>query len=91
MPHPRRDAYGRPLPELVDARQELLRDHPQNRARERFLRECLDEWLGHLLRRDVWGDVAVRFRLEDGVLQREMTISVTRSYLGPATPKPKEE
>jgi hypothetical protein len=80
MPHSRRDSYGRPLPELTEARQELLLERPQNQAARRFLVALFEEQMAQSLRRGMHVDVVVRFQIQDGILQKDVDLTMTRHY-----------
>lgn len=78
LPHSRRDSYGRPLPELTDARQELLLERPQNQAQRRFIVALFEEQMAQILRRGMHVDVVVRFAVQDGIIQKEIDLVLTR-------------
>lgn len=72
-PHPRRDGYGRPLPPLADAHQEVLLERPVNQAMRRFIARLLDEQFVDVCRRGVYARVEVCFEVRDGILESELT------------------
>jgi hypothetical protein len=80
LPQSRRDSYGRPLPELTEARHELLVERPYNQAKRRELLARIEELLPQILRRGVHADVVVRFSVQDGLIQKEIDLGVTRHF-----------
>ena len=82
MPQPqhRHDAYGRPLPELADAVQEVLYAREQNMAQRRLLLALVEQTAHDLLRRGVYADVALMFHVKDGLLQAEVDVTITRHW-----------
>jgi hypothetical protein len=80
LPQARRDGYGRPLPELADARQEVLKDSPHNQELRRMILALLEEHYHALLRRGIFADVALKFLVRDGRIQPDMDMTVTKQY-----------
>jgi len=80
LPQSRRDSYGRPLPELTDARQELLIERPYNQAKRRELLARIEELLPQILRRGTYADVVLRFSVQDGLIQKEIALGVERHF-----------
>jgi hypothetical protein len=83
LPQSRRDSYGRPIQPLTDARQELLLERPQNQAQRRFLVALLEEQMPQILRRGMHVEVVVRFAVQDGVIQKEIDLVLTRHVRPP--------
>lgn len=84
MPRPlRRDAYGRPLPELTDAREAVTLQHPRNEARIRCLQALVEDTLRAVLRRGWYGDVLIRFTVEDGMVLSDMHAGLDRLWRMP--------
>jgi hypothetical protein len=77
LPKPRLDSYGRPIAPLVDACEEILYDRPFNIQQRRHLLHNLDEQFQALLRRGQYAEVQIGFRVQDGVIQAELSICVT--------------
>ena len=81
MAQPRRyDGYGQPLPELTDARREVLRETNFNQQQRGELFRRLEEQFDTLLRRGIWADVLIQFRVENGRIQPDLRVGVTRLY-----------
>jgi hypothetical protein len=80
VPQARRDGYGRPLPELADARHEVLKDTPQNQDLRKMILALLEEHYAALLRRGIFADVALTFLVRDGRIQPDMDVVVTKQY-----------
>jgi hypothetical protein len=78
LPQSRRDSYGRPIQPLTEARQELLLDRPQNQAQRRFLVALLEEQMPQILRRGMYVDVVLRFAVQNGIIQNEIDLVLTR-------------
>lgn len=76
----RHDGYGRPLPELADARQEVLLERPSNRAQRKLLQQLLENQAALLLRRGIYAEVSVRFVVSDGVIQSPVDVIVNQHY-----------
>jgi hypothetical protein len=85
MPPPRvrYDAYGKPIPALVDARQESLYDAPVNQERRHLLHTMLDEELLRVLRRDVNADVTLHCAVTAGVIQIKLSVGALRHDRAP--------
>lgn len=87
MPRPERrpriDSYGKPLPELTDAREQVLFEHATNQAQHRFLLALIEESCRAVLRRGWYGDVHLHFSVEDGVLQSDMRAGLERQWRAP--------
>jgi len=76
----RHDAYGRPLPELADARQEVLLEKEQNVEQCRLIQRLLEHYYAELLRRGIHAEVTLGFAVQNGIIQREVCIAVTREW-----------
>jgi hypothetical protein len=77
---PRYTDYGAPLPELADARQEVLYDREQNQAQRRHLLHRLEQVAHELLRRGVFAEVRCEWKIENGIIQDPVDVSVTRHW-----------
>ena len=81
MPVPmRRDGYGAPVPELTDARQAVLYDRPFNVQQRREILHQLEEQWRACLRKGTSVDVQLRFIVQDGIIQADVTWQTTRLY-----------
>jgi hypothetical protein len=76
----RLDGYGAPLPALTDARQQSLRTSATNQGHLAWLWTLLEEHYEALLCRGSFADVTLTFRVEDGSVQGEVDVTVTRHY-----------
>jgi hypothetical protein len=81
--HPRRDSWGKPLPDLVDARREGLFDRPHNQDQRRFLFALMEDHLRLLLRRGEHGSVTITVQILDGMLHEDIEVQTTRRWRGP--------
>lgn len=78
QPQRRHDSYGRPLPSLAPPRQQALHEEPTNQALwQQFLRLLYEEW-DALLVRGTHAELTATVHVQDGRLQRDMQIQVTR-------------
>ncbi len=80
LPRARLDAYGQILPELAEARQEILKDRPQNQAQRRLLLAALEEQWGLVLRRGVYADVTARLIVVDGMIREPVDVGFIRHW-----------
>jgi hypothetical protein len=76
----RLDGYGAPLPALTDARQQSLRTSATNQGQQQRLWALLDEVYATLLHRGTYAQVTLTLYVEDGTLQREITLTTTQQY-----------
>jgi hypothetical protein len=74
------DGYARPLPTLTEARQESLFDHAGNVEKRRTLHQTLDTYLRRLLCRGQFGEVHVRFSIENGHLTGRVFVAVEQGH-----------
>jgi hypothetical protein len=81
--HHRYDAYGRPLPELTDAGQEVLYGRDQNAGQRRLLLALLEQAFHDLLRRGVYAEVHLGFCVQDGLIQTEIDETRCRHWRQP--------
>lgn len=72
------DSFGRPLPSLVEVRQDYLGNHSPNQVQRERLAALIDEQWQLLLRRGFFGELAIVVTIVDGVLQDQTHVSVTR-------------
>jgi hypothetical protein len=72
------DAYGRPLPHLVEVRQDYYGDRLTNQAQRQQLLALLEEQWQVLLRQGIYGELTVTIRIVDGIIQDQSGVSVTR-------------
>lgn len=80
---PRRDSWGKPLPELVDARREGRFDHDVNQAHRRFLFALMEDHLRLLLRRGEHASLSITVQILDGMLQEDVQVLAARRWRGP--------
>jgi hypothetical protein len=80
QPQQRHDGYGRPLPELTDAAQEVLYAREQNVAQRRLVLALFEQLAHDLLRRGVYAEASIGFRVQDGMLQAEIDVAVIRHW-----------
>jgi hypothetical protein len=73
-PRPRRDLYGRPLPELAPAQRQVLVHSEHNQIMRRYLLQLLEEDYAHLFQRGVYGELAITLKIENGSLQDEVKL-----------------
>jgi len=74
------DAYGRVLPELTDAERAVLKSRPANVLQRRRIHAVLEDLYDALLRRDIYAEVSVTFRVMGGVIQGEVSTGVVRQF-----------
>jgi hypothetical protein len=74
------DRYGRPLPELTDAEQEILYGRRANGVERQRLHALLEEECHALLRRHVSAEVTLSFVIVEGMIQPKMTVETRRHY-----------
>lgn len=80
QPQRKHDGYGRPLPSLVPRGHGALHEEPTNHALwQQFLGLLYEKW-DELLHRGVHADLTVTLHVQDGRLQRDMQVQVTRQY-----------
>jgi len=77
------DAYGRPLPELTDAHRAVLKARPFNVLQRRRIAAVLEDLYDALLRRDIYADVTVSFKVQSGIIQAEVSTGVSREHRFP--------
>lgn len=75
---PRMDGYGRPLPMLVEVRQDYYGDKVANKAQRERLYALLEEQWQVLLRQGMYGELVIHAHIMDGILQDQTAVSVTR-------------
>jgi hypothetical protein len=80
LPRPRLDPYGAPLTPLAEARQEVLYERPLNQEQRRVLLQLLQEQLQSCLRRGVYAHVAISFDVQDGILQKKVSVAVRHDH-----------
>jgi len=79
MAQPRRDSYGRRIQALEDARQESLRQRPQNVVMQALLLRQLDTELDVALHRGFYGELTLRVIVQDGIIQESIQVGLMRS------------
>ena len=80
QPRPRHDAYGRPLPELADASQEVLAERERNQFYRRVLIQKVEELAQQLCRRGQHATVTLHWEVKDGMLQPHIDVEVVTHY-----------
>jgi hypothetical protein len=83
MAQPRRDGYGRPLPELADAQKEVLLERPFNQQQRRLILRLLEEQYRLLLRRGTHAAVVLQFDVQDGMIQTDIKVTIGRLWRQP--------
>lgn len=78
--HQRYDGYGRPIVPLTDACVESLVERPANQRVRQLLYRHIEALWDTLLRRGTYADVAVQFRVRDGLLLAEVRVGVTQRH-----------
>jgi len=80
QPRVRHDVYGSPLPPLTDAHQESRVTHGHNPQIRRLLFELLNDQLDALLHRGGYGIIQLTCRVQNGLLQNQINITVDRLH-----------
>jgi hypothetical protein len=71
----RHDGYGKPLPELADARQEVLLERPFNRQMRQAIRHAMDAKDALHCRRGTYVRVTIHYEIHDGMLQGDWSLT----------------
>lgn len=79
-PRSRFDGYGRPLPELADAREEVLYQSETNQDTRRHLHALIDDYCHQVLRRGTYAEVTLTFDVVDGSIQHGIRSRLTRYW-----------
>lgn len=74
----RHDRYGRPLPAVLPSLCPLSTDDARQRERRQALLAFLEEEWPELLQRGCYAEVQVTASIQDGRVQREVQVFVTR-------------
>jgi hypothetical protein len=78
-----RDAYGKPLPSLVEVTQQYFGDHLTNRSQRERLYALLEEQWQVLLRRGIHGQLTITVTIHDGMIQDQSSVTLTRQIRAP--------
>lgn len=72
---PRRDAYGKPLPHLLEpAQRRDLHDTPVNRQQQQLIERLLQEEYDALLVHGIYAEVTLTFTVRDGSFATDVYI-----------------
>jgi hypothetical protein len=74
MAGPRRDAYGRPLPRLIEPPIRDLHDSPANRHQQDLIERLLQEEYDALLVHGLYAEVTLTFAVIDGVIGKDVYV-----------------
>ena len=77
---PRLDSYGKPLPELTEARQAITQQEPGNQAKLALLHALVEETCRAVMRRGWYGTVNIRFAVQNGRLEQDFYTSLERQW-----------
>jgi hypothetical protein len=77
---PRLDSYGKPLPELTDARQAVTMQEPGNEAKISLLHALVEDACRAVLRREWYGTVTIRLTVKDGMIQPDLYAGLDRNW-----------
>lgn len=77
---PRYDRYGRPLPEVTDAREASTLDHERNQLHRQLVARLIEDCWPVVCRRGWHGEVTLRVSVQDGMVQRDMRAGLDRFY-----------
>lgn len=84
MPRPERrprvDSYGKPLPELTEARQAVTLQESTNEAKMALLHALVEDTCRAVLRRQWYGTVTIRFSVKDGRIQPDLYAGLDRNW-----------
>ena len=76
----RHDAYGRPLPTVVEGGEAGFQQRPENVEQCRFIQRVLEQYYQELLQPGVWAEVTLGFYVKDGVLTKDAYLTITRQW-----------
>lgn len=72
---PRRDAYGKPLPHLLEpAQPRALHTSPMNRQQQQLIERLLQEEYDALLVRGMYAEVTLTFVVKDGCIATDVYV-----------------
>jgi hypothetical protein len=79
-PRPRYDGYGKPLPDLAEARQASLFEHGTNERQRRVLMSLIETYCRELCHRGIHATVSLRWSVLDGILDANVEVTVLRRW-----------